>query len=157
MDDRGLMREYTDSEKDDYTNELINRETISKFIESSFNGNVLYMDPMDDRKAMSHFKTAEYFEKLASNKPKMMRKLHKVNYGAIFSKQFSTKKIDRRLQNLELDEKLTIIDNVIDYLHQNFQELSPPQKPVMPRLRSLSKLGLGASEKNSPELRASPD
>lgn len=120
-----MMNYSTELERRNHANDLINSETISKFIESSFNGNVLYLDPLDDKKAMSHYKTSEYVDKLATNKIKMMRKLHKVGYGQIFSRQFSTKKIDHRLQDLEIEEKLTIIDNVIDYLHQNFRELSP--------------------------------
>ena len=62
------------------------------------------------------------------NRPKLMRKIHKVNYGKIFSSEFKTNSIDKRLEDLELDEKLTILDNVIDYLHVNFKELSP-RKP----------------------------
>ncbi len=54
-----------------------------------------------------------------------MRKLHKVHYGKIFSNEFKTNSIDKRLEDLELEEKLTILDNVIDYLHVNFKELSP--------------------------------
>ena len=44
--DRGLHFE-TESERQEFGNELFNSETISRFIESSFNGNVLYMGAMD--------------------------------------------------------------------------------------------------------------
>jgi len=44
--DRDLQFD-TESERQDFRNELFNSETISHFIESSFNGNVLYMDSMD--------------------------------------------------------------------------------------------------------------
>ena len=54
-----------------------------------------------------------------------MRKLHQLNYSQIFSRDFKTKTIDNRLEDLELDEKLLIIDKVIDYLVENFRELSP--------------------------------
>lgn len=76
-----MMNFNTEAERRNHANELINSETISKFIESSFNGNVLYLDPLDEKRAMGYFKTAEYVDKLATNKIKMMRKLHKVNYG----------------------------------------------------------------------------
>ncbi len=45
-----------------------------------------------------------------------MKKIHKVSYGDIFSREFKTSTIDHRLDDLEIDEKLMIIDNVIDYL-----------------------------------------
>lgn len=57
-----------------------------------------------------------------------MKKIHQVNYGDIFGRQFKTSKIDQRLDDLEIDEKLMIIDNVIDYLQENFKELSPSKK-----------------------------
>ena len=58
-----------------------------------------------------------------------MKKLHKVGYGDMFAKQFATKTIDNRLNDLEIDEKLMIIDNVIDYLHQNLKDLTHKKKP----------------------------
>jgi len=64
-----------------------------------------------------------------------MKKIHKVSYGHIFSRQFTTKAIDKRLDDLEIEEKLMIIDKVIDYLQENFRELSPSR----PRGRSLRK------------------
>ena len=54
-----------------------------------------------------------------------MRKIHRVSYSDLFSKDFQTTKLDHRLEDLELDEKLMIIDNVIDYIQENFKELSP--------------------------------
>ena len=35
----------------------------------------------------------------------------------MFARNFATKTIDNRLNDLELDEKLMIMDNVIDYFH----------------------------------------
>ena len=46
-----------------------------------------------------------------------MKKIHRVSYGDIFAREFRTERIDSKLADLELDEKLMIIDNVIDYLH----------------------------------------
>ena len=127
MGDRNIQFD-SDTERRNFNNELFNTETISKFIESSFNGNVLYMDQLDEKKAMKHFKTSQYIEKLSQNRPKLMKKIHRVSYGNIFAKDFKTQTIDSKLSDLELDEKLMIIDNVIDYLHVNFRELSPSKK-----------------------------
>ena len=79
-------------------------------------------------------------EKICSNRPKIMKKIHRVSYGDLFSRDFQTSKLDHRLEDLELDEKLMIIDNVIDYLQENFKELSPskkrPEKESSPRRHS---------------------
>lgn len=58
------------------------------------------------------------------SKKKIMGKLHTVSYGDYFSRKFDPTQIDRNLQDLELEEKLMIIDNVIDYLYVNFKGLS---------------------------------
>ena len=69
-----------------------------------------------------------------------MKKIHRVSYGDLFSRDFRTSKLDHRLEDLELDEKLMIIDNVIDYLQENFKELSPskkrPEKESSPKRHS---------------------
>ena len=74
-----------------------------------------------------------------------MKKLHKVGYGDMFAKQFATKTIDNRLNDLEIDEKLMIIDNVIDYLHMNLKELTSRK---IPRARSPT---LNEDEDHEPE------
>lgn len=62
-----------------------------------------------------------------------MKKIHRVSYGEIFSREFKTKNIDQRLDDLEIDEKLMVIDNVIDYLQENFKDLSPKKRRSPPR------------------------
>lgn len=42
MGDRNIQFD-SESERQNFQNELFNSETISKFIETSFNGNVLFM------------------------------------------------------------------------------------------------------------------
>ena len=101
----------------------MNRETIQKFIESSFNGNILYLVALDEKRAMDHFRTSQFVERICGNRPKIMKKIHKVSYSDIFARQFQTQTIDRRLQDLEIEEKLMIIDKVIDYLQENFRDL----------------------------------
>ena len=44
--DRNIQFE-TEMERTNFHNELFNEETIRQFIESSFNGNVLYLAPLD--------------------------------------------------------------------------------------------------------------
>ena len=46
-----------------------------------------------------------------------MRKINKVNYATIFGSEFKSKSIDKKLNNLEPDEKLRILTHVIDYLY----------------------------------------
>ena len=62
-------------------------------------------------------------EGLVSNKKTLMSKLHNISYGDYFSKNFQTSNIDDNLNDLELEEKLMILDNVIDYLYVNFKGL----------------------------------
>ena len=51
------LRFDTDDERILFKNELFNDETISKFIESSFNGNVLHLGPLDEERAEKRWKT----------------------------------------------------------------------------------------------------
>lgn len=90
MGDRNIQFE-TETERRNFHNELFNEETISQFIQSSFNGNVLYLAPLDERRAMKHHKTSQFVEKICSNKTKIMSKIHRVGYGDIFSNEFKTK------------------------------------------------------------------
>lgn len=123
MNNRNLQFE-SEADRDMFANELFNRDTVSKFIESSFNGNVLYLDPLDEKRAMDHFKTSQYVEKICTDRSKIMQKIHKVGYGSIFSRDFKVNAIDKRLGDLEIDEKLMIVDKVIDYLQENFRDLA---------------------------------
>lgn len=52
-----------------------------------------------------------------------MKKIHKVNYSEIFSGSFSPEKIDSNLKQLEIEEKLYLLDNIIDYIYYNFKQL----------------------------------
>ena len=55
-----------------------------------------------------------------------MQKIHKINYSDYFSRGFKTSAIDSRMSDLEINEKLMIIDKVIDYIHEDLGKLSPP-------------------------------
>ncbi len=52
-----------------------------------------------------------------------MRKIHKISYDKLFGQGFKTSAIDQKLDDLDLEEKLMIIDNVIDYIYTNFDLL----------------------------------
>lgn len=52
-----------------------------------------------------------------------MKKIHKVSYAEIFSDNFDVKKIDENLKHMEIEEKLYLLDNIIDYLYYNFKAL----------------------------------
>ena len=65
-----------------------------------------------------------------------MKKIHKVNYAEIFSDHFNPEKIDANLHSMELDEKLFLLDNIIDYLYYNFKSIR--DKPEMPQTAATS-------------------
>ena len=73
-----------------FENELFNNETVSKFIESSFNGNVLHLGPLDEERAEQRWKTIQFVEGICNNKPRIMRKLHRVSYDKMFGSSFKT-------------------------------------------------------------------
>lgn len=49
-----------------------------------------------------------------------MKKIHGIGYGDFFGEQFDMSKIDPALEGLEDEEKLRIIDHIMDYLYVNF-------------------------------------
>lgn len=81
------------------------------------------MPPIDRKKAEKRFKQAHYISNLNSNRPEIMKKIHKVSYAEIFSDNFDAKKIDENLKHMEIEEKLYLLDNIIDYLYYNFKAL----------------------------------
>jgi len=89
------------------------------FIETSFSG----FGIPNPKKDNNRWKTTQYIDHLVEDKPRIMRKINKVNYANIFSSDFKSKSIDKKLNNLEPDEKLRILTHVIDYLYQNFKSL----------------------------------
>lgn len=110
-------------ERSKFEDTLVNNQVIQKFIESAFNGNVLILPPIDRDKAKQRFQVANYITNLNSNRPEVMKKIHKVSYPEIFSDKFVPEKIDTNLKHMEMDEKLFLLDNIIDYLYYNFKSL----------------------------------
>ena len=52
-----------------------------------------------------------------------MKKLHRVSYSELFGVAFQPEKIDENLRGLQIEEKLYLLDNIIDYLYYNFKLL----------------------------------
>lgn len=78
----------SDDEREDFEASLMSNEVIQTFIESAFNGNVLLLPPIDKDKAQKRFKQAHYISNLNTNRPEIMKKIHKVSYAEIFSDTF---------------------------------------------------------------------
>lgn len=135
LDQKNLQFD-TDEERQDFEESLIDNAAIQKFIESAFNGNILVLPPIDREKATKRFQQANYISNLNSNRPEIMKKIHKVNYTEIFSDQFNPEKIDANLHSMELDEKLFLLDNIIDYLYYNFKNIR--DKPEMDKTTTTS-------------------
>lgn len=65
-----------------------------------------------------------------------MKKLHKVSYAEIFGGAFRPDQIDGNLKNLEIEEKLYLLDNIVDYLYYNFKLLraqDEENKEILPK------------------------
>ena len=52
-----------------------------------------------------------------------MKKLRKIKYADYFTQDFSVQKIDAQFKDLENQEKVKVIDNVIDFLFQDLKAL----------------------------------
>jgi hypothetical protein len=52
VSDKSKMLNFdTESEQNEFEQSLLNHNVLEKFIESAFNGNVLYLPPLDVEKA----------------------------------------------------------------------------------------------------------
>ena len=52
-----------------------------------------------------------------------MKKIHKVTYSDIFGPNFNSVRIDNELVDLNVTEKLRLVDQVIDYIYVNFEAI----------------------------------
>ena len=74
-----------------------------------------------------------------------MRKIHRVSYTEVFSNGFNPERIDQNLNDMEIEEKLFLLDNLIDYLYVNFKTLrSQADQKEADQKRSSSKKKKGA-------------
>ena len=65
-----------------------------------------------------------YINNLVNNKPELMKKLHKVMYSDFFADNFDSKQIDDRFDEMTVDERLRIVDHIIDYVYVDFKALT---------------------------------
>ena len=91
-------------------NDLFNDESLSYFIQANFK--TRGTTPMKN----SRWKTAFYVDEVCSDKSKIMKKLRKIKYGEYFGSNFTVQKIDTQFKDLENQEKVKVMDNVIDFL-----------------------------------------
>jgi len=77
----------------------------------------------------SRWKTAFYVDEVCSDKQKIMKKLRKIKYADYFTQDFSVQKIDAQFRDLANQEKVKVIDNVIDFLFQDLRALSKRKRP----------------------------
>jgi hypothetical protein len=71
----------------------------------------------------TRWKTAFYVDEVCSDKPKIMKKLRKIKYAEYFGSNFNVTRIDSQFKDLQNQEKMKVIDNVIDFLFQDLKSL----------------------------------
>lgn len=117
-----------EKEEETVKNQLINKETIKKYIEASFNGSENFFSPMKADRSCDQRRKNLYVEEVCNDQPKIMKKIHSVKQGSIFSRSFHIKSLDSEFSDdIEYNEKFKIIDKVIDYVDEDLRKYSPPQ------------------------------
>ena len=59
-----------------------------------------------------------------------MRRLHKVAYSELFDYNFDTEAIDKLFSDLQVDERLRLVDHVLDYVYVDFKSLTAQDSPT---------------------------
>jgi hypothetical protein len=59
-----------------------------------------------------------------------MKKIHKVTYSDIFGPDFNAIRIDNKFVDLTVEEKLRLVDHVIDYVYVNFEAIAIQNTPI---------------------------
>lgn len=109
---------------------LVDTDTLRKWIECSFNGNVLILKSLPAEQIKQRWNKTAAIDKLVNNKQELMRRLHKVAYSELFDYSFETNKIDSILNQLSVEERLRLVDHVLDYVYVDFKSLTAQDKPV---------------------------
>lgn len=78
---------------------------------------------MEKNAAKTRQESTVYIENLCNNRTEVMRKIHKINYGNLFTNDFDIRQIDGKLDSLQIDEQLRLLDHVVDYVYVNFPNL----------------------------------
>ena len=65
-----------------------------------------------------------------NDKNTVMKKIHKVTYSDIFGPNFNSIRIDNKFVDLTVEEKLRLVDHVIDYVYVNFEAIAIQNTPI---------------------------
>ena len=84
----------------------------------------------DQREREERIEKTKYIENLVNDKNTVMKKIHKVTYSDIFGPNFNSIRIDNKFVDLTVEEKLRLVDHVIDYVYVNFEAIAIQNTPI---------------------------
>jgi len=79
---------------------------------------------MSTPERLERLEKTKYIDNLVNDRNTVMKKIHKVTYSDIFGPNFSSVRIDNKFVDLTVDEKLRLVDHVIDYVYVNFEAIN---------------------------------
>ncbi len=79
---------------------------------------------MDEKEKSQRLEKTKYIESLVNDRSTVMKKIHKVTYSDIFGPNFNSVRIDNKFVDLTVEEKLRLVDHVIDYVYVNFEAIT---------------------------------
>jgi len=79
---------------------------------------------MDEKEKSQRLEKTKYIENLVNDRSTVMKKIHKVTYSDIFGPNFNSVRIDNKFIDLTVEEKLRLVDHVIDYVYVNFEAIT---------------------------------
>jgi hypothetical protein len=79
---------------------------------------------MDEKEKSQRLEKTKYIENLVNDRNTVMKKIHKVTYSDIFGPNFNSVRIDNKFVDLTVEEKLRLVDHVIDYVYVNFEAIT---------------------------------
>jgi hypothetical protein len=79
---------------------------------------------MDEKEKSQRLEKTKYIENLVNDRSTVMKKIHKVTYSDIFGPNFNSVRIDNKFVDLTVEEKLRLVDHVIDYVYVNFEAIT---------------------------------
>lgn len=82
---------------------------------------------------------SQYVDTVCNDKPKILRKLRKINYNRFFGNQFEVASIDENFEGSQNQEKVKIIRNVIDLFNYNQAELLKDESSLKEKAAELNR------------------
>ncbi len=79
---------------------------------------------MDEKEKSQRLEKTKYIENLVNDRNTVMKKIHRVTYSDIFGPNFNSVRIDNKFIDLTVEEKLRLVDHVIDYVYVNFEAIT---------------------------------